>query len=140
MAEAGMRFGFGKNWQLYIQRYFNEERVSIAQKHLLDFLQLDSLAGKYFLDIGCGSGLHSLAACKAGASRVVSFDYDWNSVHATEKLKEFSGNPAHWTVLQGSILEPQFLATLQPADIVYSWGVLHHTGALWQALSVCPIN
>ena len=34
------------------------------------------LAGKVFLDIGCGSGIHSLAALRLGAERVISFDYD----------------------------------------------------------------
>ncbi len=60
-----MRFGFGKNWAHYLKRYFSEERLAIAQQHLLEFLVMDDLQGKYFLDIGCGSGLHSLAALRA---------------------------------------------------------------------------
>lgn len=134
MSEQSMRFGFGKNWENYVKKYFSEERVQIAQNHLLDFLQLDNLHGKSFLDIGCGSGLHSLAALRAGAKRIVSFDYDQNSVNTSNMLKTFSGDPSHWTVKQGSILDDQFLKTLEPADIVYSWGVLHHTGAMWQAM------
>lgn len=135
-----MRFGFGKNWENYIKKHFSEERVAISQKHLLDFLKLDSLEGKYFLDIGCGSGLHSLAALRAGAAKIVSFDFDPDSVNTTNMLKAYSGNPDHWTVMQGSVLDNQFLDTLEPADIIYSWGVLHHTGAMWQALdNVVPL-
>lgn len=134
MAEQGMRFGFGKNWKNYIKKYYSEERLEIAREHLLNFLHLDNLQGKSFLDIGCGSGLHSLAALRSGAAQIVSFDFDQDSVDITKQLKEYAGNPSHWTVLQGSILDDQFLKTLAPADIVYSWGVLHHTGAMWQAM------
>jgi 2-polyprenyl-6-hydroxyphenyl methylase/3-demethylubiquinone-9 3-methyltransferase len=102
---------------------------------LLDFLGLDSLAGKSFLDIGCGSGIHSLAAFTAGASRLVSFDLDPASVSTTSRLREMQGNPSHWTVQHGSILDEAFLSTIQPADIVYSWGVLHHTGQMWKAVA-----
>ncbi len=36
---------------------------------------------------------------------------------------------------RGSVLDPALLARLGTFDIVYSWGVLHHTGRMWQALS-----
>jgi 2-polyprenyl-6-hydroxyphenyl methylase/3-demethylubiquinone-9 3-methyltransferase len=129
-----MRFGFGKNWENYIRQHFSEERVEISRKHLLDFLQLPNLEGKYFLDVGCGSGLHSLAALRAGAARIVSFDFDPNAVRTTARLKAYAGNPSHWTVITGSILDDAFLKTIEPADIVYSWGVLHHTGEMWRAV------
>lgn len=134
MSEKEMRFSFGKNWENYAKKHFSEERVEISRKHLLEFLKVDNLQGKYFLDIGCGSGLHSLAALRAGAAKIVSLDIDTDSVNTTKMLKSFSDNPSHWTVIQGSILDDQFLNTLEPADIVYSWGVLHHTGAMWTAM------
>jgi hypothetical protein len=43
-------------------------------------------------------------------------------------------NDPDWTIDQGSVLDPDYLHTLGEWDIVYSWGVLHHTGAMWQAL------
>lgn len=134
MSTNSVRFGFGKNWEDYIKKHFSEERVEIARKHLLSFLKLDDLKGKYFLDIGCGSGLHSLAAYRSGAERIFSFDYDPDSVATTRKLKEFVGDPSYWEVHQGSILDRELLSTIEPADIVYSWGVLHHTGSMWQAM------
>jgi SAM-dependent methyltransferase len=133
MPEKITRFGFGKNWERFIKKNFSEERVAIAQKHLLGFLVMDNLRGKYFLDVGCGSGLHSLAALRAGADRIVSFDIDQDSVNATLKLKEFSGNPTCWEVREGSILDGEFIKTIDAADIVYAWGVLHHTGEMWRA-------
>jgi SAM-dependent methyltransferase len=134
MSENELRFGFGKNWENYLKEHFSEERVQISKEHLLNFLKLNDLTGRYFLDIGCGSGLHSLAAFRAGAAKVVSFDYDPHSVLATQMLKKYAGNPENWEVKQGSILDEQFLSALEPADVVYSWGVLHHTGSMWQAV------
>jgi 2-polyprenyl-6-hydroxyphenyl methylase/3-demethylubiquinone-9 3-methyltransferase len=37
-------------------------------------------------------------------------------------------------VRKGSLLDQDFLSTLQSADVVYCWGVAHHTGNLWQAI------
>ena len=135
MRDQQQRFGFGKNWESFIKRHFSDERVTLAGRHLLDFLSLSSLGGQSFLDIGCGSGLHSLAALRSGASSVVSFDYDPMAVKITKRLKELEHNPPHWEVMQGSILDNAFLDSLRPADIVYSWGVLHHTGDMWQAMN-----
>ena len=87
MKDEEMRYTFGKNWAEFIDKNFSEERVRIAQEHLLNFLKLKDLRGKTFLDIGCGSGIHSFAACNAGAERIFSFDYDPNSVKTTEFLR-----------------------------------------------------
>lgn len=134
MTKEKVTFSFGKNWENFICLNFSEERVEIAQKHLLGFLDRDDLKGKYFMDIGCGSGLHSLAAFKANAKKIVSFDFDPYSVATTKKVREMYNNPSNWEVLHGSILDKDFMSTLEPADVVYSWGVLHHTGDLWQAV------
>lgn len=128
------RFEFGKNWNQYIEKNFSQERVDISQKHMLDFLGLSSLEGRSFLDIGCGSGLHSLAAWQAGASPIFSFDYDINSVSTTMALHGRAECPPQWHVNQGSILDDEYLSSIGHADIVYSWGVLHHTGDVWTAL------
>lgn len=129
------RFAFGANWQGYLKRHFSEERAEIARKWLLDFLKLDRLDGLTFLDIGCGSGLHSLGAWRSGAKRVISFDYDPQSVAATRSLHEAAGSPDNWEIFQGSILDEDLCARLGQADIVYSWGVLHHTGDQWRAIA-----
>lgn len=129
-----MRFGFGKNWENFIDKYFSEERLAIAQKHLLSFLGIESLDGKTFLDIGCGSGLHSYAAFRSGAKKIVSFDYDLASVNTTKVLWEYAGSPENWHIMQGSVLDEEFMAEFKGMDIIYSWGVLHHTGEMWKAI------
>jgi len=132
---AESRFEFGKNWQSFVRTAFSEQRVRSAVAGLQRLLNSDHLTGKSFLDIGCGSGLSSLAALTLGAERVVAFDYDPNSVQASTTLREQAAISAQrWRITQGSILDDQFLGALESADVVYSWGVLHHTGAMWQAI------
>lgn len=106
-----------------------------AKKRLLEALRLDNLEGYTFLDIGCGSGLHSLAALQCGASRVVSFDYDRDAVEITKYLRSREGDPNNWEVRQGSVLDEGFMRSLPQADIIYTFGVLHHTGDTWSALT-----
>lgn len=133
--DTAIRFGFGKNWESFVDSHFSQERVELAMQSMRDLLGVDDLAGRTFLDIGSGSGLFSLAAVGLGADRVVSFDFDADSVRTTDRLRSLANvEPARWQVLRGSVLDPDFMASLAPADIVYSWGVLHHTGDLWSAI------
>jgi len=128
------RYEFGKNWQSFIQTSFSAERRDIAKQRLLEFVKRQDLQNLSFLDIGSGSGLHSLAAFDAGALRIHSFDFDELSVRSTGQLKALAGSPSNWTVERGDVLNPGYLQNLGLWDIVYSWGVLHHTGAMWNAL------
>ena len=128
------RFAFGKNWTEYVQKHLTPAAIATAQKALLDFVRLPSLAGMTVLDIGCGSGIHSLAAHRAGAAKVVSFDYDADSVSISRTLHVQEGSPATWTIEQGSVLDVAFMQSLGQFDLVYSWGVLHHTGDMMTAL------
>lgn len=127
-------FSFGRNWDRFVREHYSDERVEISRRHLLNFLGVQDMSGKSFLDIGCGSGIHSLAAFRSGTSRVVSVDVDPFSVRATKWVRERAGSPLTWEVHEGSILDPEFVSRLEPADIVYSWGVLHHTGNLWESI------
>lgn len=130
---AGDRFEFGNNWARFLEG-LTPDRVRQAEAALLATLKLPTLEGRTFLDLGSGSGLSSLAARNLGAS-VVSVDYDPASVACTRELKRshWPGDD-RWVVLEGSALDRGFLAGLGRFAIVYSWGVLHHTGAMWEAL------
>jgi len=133
--ERGERFEFGKNWARFLT-VLDEQRIREAERSLRDMLDRETLEGLRFLDIGSGSGLFSLAARRLGA-QVHSFDYDPHSVACTRELKAryFAGD-LHWQVERGSALDAGYVDSLGRFDIVYSWGVLHHTGAMWQALDL----
>ena len=126
------RFSFGRNWKNFLETV-NEERILDAENSIKHSLNIESLKGKRFLDVGSGSGLFSLAAYRLGAD-VTSFDYDLDSVACTSFLrKKFVSDSCRWSVLQGSILDKEFIKNLEKFDIVYAWGVLHHTGNMNQA-------
>jgi len=129
----GERFEFGQNWSQFLSA-LDEQRIQQAEKSLREMLEVDSLAGKTFLDIGSGSGLFSLAARRLGA-RVRSFDFDPKSVACTRQLKKrFFSDDDSWKIEEASALDQQFMKSLGQFDVVYSWGVLHHTGNLWAAM------
>lgn len=127
------RFEFGHNWRLFLDT-LNDERIALAEDSLRVMLKTENLQGKRFLDAGCGSGLFSLAARRMGAT-VHSFDYDPESVACVRRLKQrFFPDDETWITEEASVLDGDYLGGLGKFDIVYSWGVLHHTGAMWQAL------
>lgn len=129
------RFAFGRNWSRFL-RTLTEERIHAAENSLLPLGGYDGLKGRRFLDIGCGSGLFSLAAYRLGAD-VVSFDFDADSVGCTLSLQDREqADATHWDIRQGSVLDEDFLISLGEFDIVYSWGVLHHTGEMWTAIEL----
>ncbi|HYM30279.1 MAG TPA: class I SAM-dependent methyltransferase [Candidatus Cybelea sp.] len=132
-AAAERRFAFGANWLRFLTQ-LDERRITSAEDSLRIMLGVQDLKGRTFLDIGCGSGLFSLAAVRLGAS-VTSFDYDPQSVACARAVEaRYGARGADWRIEQGSVLDAAYMARFSGFDVVYSWGVLHHTGDMWRAL------
>lgn len=128
MERSGRRFAFGRNWLSFAQS-IDEERIAAARASVERLVGRSNLAGVRWIDVGCGSGLFSLAAHRLGAD-VTAFDFDADSVECTRNLlTQFSPTGA-FRVQQGSILDADFVRGLGHYDVVYSWGVLHHTGRM----------
>lgn len=126
-------FAFGENWASY-SKLIGEPQIEHAKEGLLKLIPAEDFKGRSFLDIGCGSGLHALAASRLGVSRIVGVDIDPNSATTARKILTERNPSAPWQIENISVfdLTPDHFGTF---DIVYSWGVLHHTGDLWQAVS-----
>lgn len=127
-------FSFGKNWRSYIDS-MTVEAVDSAREDIEEWLGREGVEGRTVLDIGSGSGIHSLGFHSLGAKEILSIDVDPYSVESTRMLWQKAGSPASWKVLEGSILDQGLVSSLKQHEIVYSWGVLHHTGSMWEAIN-----
>ena len=134
-------FSFGQNWLNFVETQVDHK---IIQSHAADIQKKYdtvnlSIKGKRVLDLGCGSGLSSFAFLTLGAASVTSVDIDPKSIEAARLMKQrFSSDSAmnikgSWSIIESSVFDlSEGFDNL--FDIVYSWGVLHHTGNMWEAI------
>src|SRR5215468_8159747 len=120
LLDRDTHFEFGENWRDYAE-LIDQRRVDDATEGLRKLFP-DGISGKTFLDLGCGSGLHSLAALLLGARAVTAIDIDETSVATTRATLTKFAPDRNWktevrSVFDLSLDDGQF-------DIVYSWGVL----------------
>ena len=125
-------FNFGNNWAKYVKK-IDDSNLNQAIVDLIRLLGMDDLSGKTVIDIGSGSGLHSAALYSLNPLSLESVDYDLDSVVTTKNLLLSLNFPASINVRQADILDKNSFPG-KKYDVVYSWGVLHHTGDLDLAL------
>jgi 2-polyprenyl-6-hydroxyphenyl methylase/3-demethylubiquinone-9 3-methyltransferase len=127
-------FSFGQNWRRFLTNV-DDSTIKHAEDSFIKFTRQPRLDASTFLDIGCGSGLSSLVAYRLGARRIVSTDIDPNSINCVTALRErFANGTDNWDILRASVLDGEFIRSVGRFSYVYSWGVLHHTGYMWQAI------
>lgn len=128
------QFDFGENWQAFSEQRVDADRLDLACQSLQGLLQKESLAGLSFLDVGCGSGLFSIAAYRLGASRVVGIDVNPRCIEISQDNRErlIPSSPVEFIV--ASALQSEQLEPFGAFDLVYAWGSLHHSGSMWAAI------
>ena len=131
---SDITFSFGENFAAFLD-HLTDTQIREAVRDMGKWIGRENITGRTVLDIGCGSGLHSLAFHFCGAKSILAFDADPKSVATTQRLWNMAGKPMHWAITQGSVLDPDFMKSIPTHDIVYAWGVLHHTGKLWEAMA-----
>ena len=128
-------FRFGQNWKAYALNALSENQVEQSRNALAALLGQNDLTGKTFMDIGSGSGLHAVAASLLGASEIYALDIDPDCIEVTNyTIQRFLNQSNHIHVQRASILDTDTITKLPKVDIVYSWGVLHHTGKMYPAI------
>lgn len=127
-------FDFGSNWQAFSEQRLDAQRLALAARSLQSLLQRNTLQGVSFLDVGCGSGLFTIAAYQLGAAPVVGIDINPHCIGVSKHNRDRFAPTAPITFLQASALNPESLQSLGLFDIVYAWGSLHHTGAMWNSI------
>ncbi len=122
-------FKFGENWRSF-SKLIDKDRLNYSIKSIKKLTNKKSLKNLSFLDIGCGSGLSSLAAIKLNCRELYAIDRDESSVETTKKvLWNFQKKKVKIEKLSVFDLDEK-----NKFDIVFSWGVLHHTGNMKKAI------
>jgi 2-polyprenyl-3-methyl-5-hydroxy-6-metoxy-1,4-benzoquinol methylase len=134
LRDLSSHFAFGQNWASYAD-LIDDERLAEAERGLVRLLGPDGLRGRSFLDIGCGSGLHAVAAARLGAARILAVDIDPRSVDTARAVLRRHAPQAAAQIRELSVFDLDPIAT-ERFEVVYSWGVLHHTGAMREAMRI----
>jgi SAM-dependent methyltransferase len=121
-----LKFDFGSNWNSFFKKV-NEQNIQKSIDSILELCPKEIVAGKSVIDIGCGSGINSIAFERIGARTVSAVDVDKGCLDTTNEMILRFTNAQKFQVFHCDILETEKLPNSK-FDLVYSWGVLHHTG------------
>src|SRR5215470_11421910 len=104
--DVSTHYEFGANWARFAGT-ISERAIAEARNGLERLFPDGEIKGRRFLDIGCGSGLHSLAALRMGAVDVLAVDIDPGSVATTDALLQQHEPGGPWRTRVESVLDMQ---------------------------------
>jgi SAM-dependent methyltransferase len=106
--------------------YFDEveARKYFVEPHIPEFAQFERWKGKKVLEIGCGIGTDTVNFARAGAE-VTAIDLSGRSVELCRQRLAAYGLSADLYV--GNAEQLTSIVPPQPYDLIYSFGVIHHT-------------
>ena len=110
------------------KEYFDEveKRKYFVEPHIPGFAQFERWKGKKVLEIGCGIGTDTMNFARAGALVTAVDLSDQSLVLARQRAKVF-GLEKQISFYQANAEELSAFVPVQSYDLVYSFGVIHHT-------------
>jgi 2-polyprenyl-3-methyl-5-hydroxy-6-metoxy-1,4-benzoquinol methylase len=109
------------------KEYFDEveARKYKVEPHIPGFAEFDRWAGKRVLEVGCGIGTDSINFARAGA-QLTAVDLSTESINIARQRAEVIGVADRIEFVQANA-EELTSAVSGEYDLVYSFGVVHHT-------------
>lgn len=101
-----------------------EWRRYFLETHIKPFAQFEQYKGKKVLEVGCGMGTDSMQFARAGAN-VTAVDYSDESLRLAKIRTEQEGHKIQFLHANAEHLSDYL--PVQKFDLIYSFGVLHHT-------------
>lgn len=110
------------------REYFDEveARKYFVEPHIPLFAEFPRWEGKTVLEIGCGMGTDTINFARAGA-KVTAVDLSEESLQLARQRAEVYGLADRITFVQADAEQLTRFVPPRPYDLVYSFGVIHHT-------------
>jgi len=110
------------------KEYFDEveARKYLVEPHIPAFAEFDRWTGKRVLEVGCGIGTDSINFARAGAE-LAAVELSSESLRIAEQRADVMGVADRIRFVQADAEELTSALDDEPFDLVYSFGVIHHT-------------
>jgi 2-polyprenyl-3-methyl-5-hydroxy-6-metoxy-1,4-benzoquinol methylase len=110
------------------RQYFDEveARKYFVEYHIPGFAEFERWRGKKVLEIGCGIGTDTVNFARGGA-QVTSVDLSEKSLELARTRASVFGLQDQIRFFPGNAEELSSFVPVEPYDLIYSFGVIHHT-------------
>lgn len=110
------------------KEYFDEveRRKYFVEPHIPGFAQFERWKGRRVLEIGCGIGTDTINFARSGAI-VTAVDLSDQSLSLARQRAKIFGFEKQIAFYQANAEELSNVVPLEPYDLIYSFGVIHHT-------------